>query len=177
MKLLIASDIHCHVKATRQLIEKFNEEGCDRILLLGDILYCHDFGEDEDECDRDGVISLLNSYADKITMVRGNCDTDRDLESLFFTVYASHNIFKLDGITVFASHGHRYSPLTPPTLSDGTVMLGGHTHRYAIARLKNGIIYINPGAMDPASESYAIYENRSFKIKDFSGNTLAEITL
>lgn len=176
MKLLIASDIHAHASALKQLLEKFNEEKCDRILLLGDILYCH--GDDDSYgYDRQGVINLLNSYADKITMVRGNCDTEYDLSQLFFTVFENHTEFKLDGINVFASHGHRHSPLTPPPLPDGAVMLGGHTHQYAAVRLSSGIVYINPGAMDAGSESYAVYENRSFRIKDFSGNVLAEITL
>ena len=39
MKYLIASDLHGSAKYTEQLLEAFNREGADRLLLLGDLLY------------------------------------------------------------------------------------------------------------------------------------------
>ncbi|MBQ1935735.1 MAG: metallophosphoesterase family protein, partial [Clostridia bacterium] len=36
MKYLIASDIHGSASACRKLLERFSEEGADRILLLGE---------------------------------------------------------------------------------------------------------------------------------------------
>ena len=39
MKLMIASDIHGSARYCRELLEAFDREGADRLLLLGDILY------------------------------------------------------------------------------------------------------------------------------------------
>ena len=39
MKLLIASDIHGAADCCRSLLDAWDREGADRLLLLGDILY------------------------------------------------------------------------------------------------------------------------------------------
>ena len=39
MKFMIASDLHGSAYYTRQLLDCFQREGADRLLLLGDILY------------------------------------------------------------------------------------------------------------------------------------------
>ena len=39
MKLLIASDIHGAAGYCRQLLDAWDREGADRLLLLGDVLY------------------------------------------------------------------------------------------------------------------------------------------
>lgn len=181
MKLLIASDLHGDLECCEALIEKFNEEACDRILFLGDILYHGPRNDLPSGYNPKGVIALLNSYAEKITSVRGNCEAEVDEMVLDFPVLADYAIFNLDGITVFASHGHHYSPENPPKLEAGAVMLGGHTHLYGIISFGNGNLYLNPGSVSIPKggnpKSYMIYENRSFTVKDFSGNILTDIKL
>lgn len=39
MKWMIASDLHGSAKYCRQMVEAFEREGADRLLLLGDLLY------------------------------------------------------------------------------------------------------------------------------------------
>ena len=39
MKLMIASDIHGSAHYCRQLLERFQEEAPDQLVLLGDLLY------------------------------------------------------------------------------------------------------------------------------------------
>ena len=39
MKLLIGSDIHGDLDGAKRLIAAYEEEKCDKLLLLGDILY------------------------------------------------------------------------------------------------------------------------------------------
>lgn len=181
MKLLIASDLHGDLASCEALIERFNGEGCDRILFLGDILYHGPRNNLPHSYNPKGVISLLNSYADKITSVRGNCDAEVDEMVLDFPVLADYALLTLDGITVFASHGHHYSPDMPPPLSEGAVMLGGHTHLYGISEFGKENIYLNPGSVSIPKggnpKTYMIYENRSFTIKDFSENVLARVTV
>ena len=181
MKFLIASDLHGDLASCEALIEKFNSEGCERILFLGDILYHGPRNDLPHSYNPKGVIALLNSYADKITSVRGNCDAEVDEMVLDFPVLADYALLSLDGITVFASHGHHYNTDTPPKLSLGDVMLGGHTHLYGIKEFGNKNLYINPGSVSLPKggnpKTYMIYENRSFIIKDFSENVLARITV
>lgn len=181
MKLLIASDLHGDLSSCEALIEKFNEEGCERILFLGDILYHGPRNDLPNTYNPKGVISLLNSYADKITSVRGNCDAEVDEMVLDFPTLADYAIFSLNGITVFASHGHHYSTETPPKLEAGAVMLGGHTHLYGKKEFGNQNLYLNPGSVSIPKggnpKTYMIYENRRFTVKDFSGNILVDIKL
>ena len=181
MRLLIASDLHGDLASCEALIEKFNSEGCDRILLLGDILYHGPRNDLPHTYAPKGVIALLNSYAEKITSVRGNCDAEVDEMVLDFPVLADYALLSLDGITVFASHGHHHTPDAPPPLPAGAVMLGGHTHLYGIRRFGKENIYLNPGSVSIPKggnpKSYAVYEDRCFTVKDFSGNILEKITL
>ena len=178
MKLLIASDLHGDLSSCEALIKKFHDEGCDRILLLGDILYHGPRNDLPESYKPKEVITLLNSYADKITSVRGNCDAEVDEMVLDFPVLADYAMLALDGITVFASHGHHYTPDAPPKLNAGAVMLGGHTHLYGIQKFGDGNVYLNPGSVSIPKggnpKSYMIYENLSFIIKDFEGKILAE---
>ncbi len=181
MKLLIASDLHGDLVSCEALIEKFHENSCDRILFLGDILYHGPRNDLPKTYNPKGVIALLNSYAEKITSVRGNCDAEVDEMVLDFPVLADYAVFNLDGMTVFASHGHHYSPDTPPKLSEGEIMLGGHTHLYGVKDFGNKNLYLNPGSVSIPKggnpKTYMIYENRSFIIKDFFGNILTEVKL
>ena len=39
MKWMIASDLHGSALYTGELLERFRQEGADRLLLLGDLLY------------------------------------------------------------------------------------------------------------------------------------------
>ena len=39
MKLMIASDLHGSAAYTRRLLELYRDTGCQRLVLLGDLLY------------------------------------------------------------------------------------------------------------------------------------------
>ena len=66
MKLLIASDIHGDIESAKVLIEAFEREGCDKILLLGDVLYHGPRNDLPGRYAPKEVIALLNEYKDKI---------------------------------------------------------------------------------------------------------------
>ena len=82
MKWLIASDLHGSVTWCKKLLEAYDREGAQRLLLLGDIL------NHGDAADADAVAALLNPLADSILAVRGNCDTPRDEARLAFPITA-----------------------------------------------------------------------------------------
>ena len=128
MKLLIASDIHGDIDSAKQIISIFKNEGCDKLLLLGDILYHGPRNDLPLGYDPKSVITLLNENRNIILAVRGNCDTEVDQMVLDFPILSDYCCLYLDGLTVFATHGHKFNATTPPPLTKGDILLNGHTH-------------------------------------------------
>lgn len=178
MKLLICSDIHGDAKCTEKVLSAFVAEGADKIVILGDILYHGPRNDLPENYAPKRVIELLNGYRDKILAVRGNCDTEVDQMVLSFPVLADYAILSLDGLTVYATHGHVYNTSNPPPLCTGDILLHGHTHVRCITPFGDNNTYINPGSVTLPKENnpktYMVYENRNFKIKGFDGNIVLE---
>ena len=78
MKWMIASDIHGSEYYCRKLLEAYEREQADRLLLLGDILYHGPRNDLPKGYQPKKVIELLNRYKQDILCVRGNCDTEVD---------------------------------------------------------------------------------------------------
>ena len=173
MKLLIASDIHGDLDSAEKVIDAFEREGCDKLLLLGDILYHGPRNDLPPTYAPKAVIALLNGYKDKIIAVRGNCDTEVDQMVLEFPVLADYAYVFCDGLSIFATHGHHHNTATPPPLAEGTILLHGHTHVLKCEEFGRGNWYINPGSIALPKENnprtYAVYENRSFTVKGIDG--------
>ena len=176
MKLLICSDIHGDFEAANFVVDKFREEGFDKILILGDILYHGPRNDLPKGYAPKKVIELLNSVKNNILAVRGNCDTEVDQMVLDFPILADYAVLALDGLTVFATHGHNHNTATPPPLCEGDILLHGHTHVLKCEGFGKENWYINPGSAAIPKEgnpkTYMIYEDRSFTVMDFSGNVI-----
>ena len=176
MKLLIASDIHGDFESAEIVINKFNEEKCDKILLLGDILYHGPRNDLPATYAPKKVIALLNENKDKILNVRGNCDTEVDQMVLEFPILADYALLSLDGLTVFATHGHHHNTQTPPPMTKGDILLHGHTHVLKCEGFSNENTYLNPGSVALPKggnpRSYMIYEGGTFTCVDLEGNTI-----
>lgn len=175
MKLFIASDIHGSEYYCRKMVDAYKAEKADRMLLLGDILY-HGPRNDLPKCYNPKlVIEILNEFKDDILCVRGNCDTEVDQMVLNFPVLADYAILYVNGITIYATHGHKYNCEVLPPIKQGDVLLCGHTHIPA-CELKDFYTYINPGSVSiPKQNShhgYMILEKNIFKWIDFDGNVL-----
>ena len=93
MKLFIASDIHGSAFFAKKMIDAFEKEKCDKILLLGDILYHGPRNDLPKEYNPKQVIDLLNNYASIITSVRGNCDGEVDQMVLKFPILSDYSVF------------------------------------------------------------------------------------
>ena len=89
------------------------------------------------------VIEILNSLADKIIAVRGNCDTEVDQMVLDFPMLCDYSLITDNGVRMYVTHGHQTTPLK--LLSDD-VMISGHTHILSILQ-KDNITYLNPGSV------------------------------
>lgn len=95
MRWLAASDIHGSATACRRVLEAFEREKAEGLLLLGDILYHGPRnplpeGHDPKEC-----IRLLNEYRNHIAAVRGNCEAAVDQMVLQFPVLAEYMLLRL----------------------------------------------------------------------------------
>lgn len=178
MKLLIASDIHGDINAASLVIDAFKKEKCDKILLLGDLLYFGPRNTLTENYNPQAVISLLNENRDNILCVRGNCDAEVDQMVLSFPILADYCYLSLDGLSVYATHGHIHNTDNPPPLRKGEILLHGHTHVQKFIEFGDENYYINPGSTTYPKENnpktYMIYENRSFTLKDFEGNIIFE---
>ena len=177
MKLLIASDIHGDAVCCRQMLDAAKRENTDKILILGDILYHGPRNDLPAGYAPKEVIEMLNGIADKLLCVRGNCDTEVDQMVLSFPVL-SDTAFVYDAendLTLYMSHGHKYSPDALPPLPKGSVFLSGHTHVLGFWD-KDGIICHNPGSVSlPKNnnpKTYSVYENRKITIKTLDGETI-----
>ena len=181
MKLLICSDIHGSLKGARAVTDAFEREGCDKILALGDLLYHGPRNDLPEEYNPKAVISLLNSYKDKILAVRGNCDTEVDQMVLEFPILADYAYLNIDGKVIFATHGHKFGKDNPPPLNKGEALLCGHTHIAVAERLGEDNLYLNPGSVSiPKCEygpTYAVLENARFTLKRLDGRAIFTINL
>ena len=174
MKLLIASDIHGDLESAEAVLSAYERESADKILLLGDLLYHGPRNDLPKTYAPKAVISLLNSNKEKILAVRGNCDTEVDQMVLEFPILADYAYLALDGLSVFATHGHHHNTDAPPALGHGDILLHGHTHVLKCMEFGNGNCYLNPGSIALPKEgnprTYMVYENRTFTVKDLEGN-------
>ena len=172
MKLLIASDIHGSARCCAQLLEAVARERPDRILLLGDLLYHGPRNALPEEYDCPRTYDMLNSLKERIVAVRGNCDCEVDQMVLEFPVLADYALLEVDGVTLYATHGHLWNESCPPPMKEGTVLLNGHTHVPA-CNVHGNYVYMNPGSVSIPKEnsphSYMTLEGGVFEWKDLRG--------
>lgn len=177
MKIMIASDIHGSAFYCRKMLEAFEREGAEKLLLLGDILYHGPRNDLPKEYAPKEVIAMLNPMADKLLCVRGNCDTEVDQMVLDFPVLAEYAILYVGKTMIFATHGHNFSPANPPKLRKGEILLNGHTHVPAFED-KGNFIYVNPGSVSIPKENsehgYIILEENTLTWKNLDGEVYME---
>ncbi|MGN1133439.1 MAG: phosphodiesterase [Oscillospiraceae bacterium] len=165
MKVMIASDIHGSAYYCKKMLDAFDEQKADKLILLGDILYHGPRNDLPKEYNPKEVIAMLNPLKNKLLCVRGNCDTEVDQMVLDFPVLAEYALLYIDGLTIFATHGHKFNCDKLPPLNKGDILLHGHTHIPVIEN-KGDYTYINPGSVsipkNNSDHSYMILENGEF---------------
>ncbi len=173
MKWIIASDIHGSEYYCRKLLEAYQRERGDRLLLLGDILYHGPRNDLTLQYNTKTVAEMLNSKKEQIICVRGNCDSEVDQMVLEFPIMSDYVLLAEGSSTIFATHGHIYNPHHLPPLYKGDILLNGHTHIPDCIEYEN-YVYMNPGSVSlPKADSwhgYIVMENGEFLWKDLSGN-------
>ena len=179
MKLMFISDIHGSYKYAKKALEIYEEEKAEKLVILGDILYHGPRNDLPDGYDPKKVIKLLNSYKNKIIAVRGNCDAEVDQMVLEFPIRADYATIDIDNHHFFLTHGHLFDENNLPNLNRGDIFVYGHIHRQ-VAKNENGIYIINPSSISLPKEgnnSYGIYNDNEFLIKEFDGRIVKSIRL
>ncbi len=168
MKLMIASDLHGSAYYCKKLVEAYHAEQPNKLLLLGDLLYHGPRNDLPRDYAPKEVIEMLNPLASKLLCVRGNCEAEVDQMVLDFPVMADYAYLSIDGVTVYATHGHLCGEKNPPPLQRGELLLCGHTHIPAFVPYDH-YIYVNPGSLSIPKENsehgYLLLENRTLTWK------------
>ncbi|MFV0394830.1 MAG: phosphodiesterase [Coprobacillaceae bacterium] len=179
MKVMFISDIHGSYTWLEKAMNIYKKEDFEKLIILGDILYHGPRNPLPDGYDCQKVAKLLNGYENEIIAVRGNCDAEVDQMVLTFDVMQNNKEITLDGHHFFLTHGHHINEEAMPKLNKGDILAYGHFHK-PIAKKENGIYIINPSSISLPKEginSYGVYENNMFSIKDFNGEIVAKIEL
>ena len=128
MKLMFASDLHGSAYYGRKMLEIYEKSGASQLIFLGDILYHGPRNDLPREYAPKEVIAMLNPLKNQILSVRGNCDTEVDQMVLEFPILADYGFLMVDGIRIYATHGHIFNENHLPPVQDGDVLIHGHTH-------------------------------------------------
>lgn len=179
MKLFIVSDIHGSLEDLKKVLELFEKEKADKLVLLGDLLYHGPRNPLPEGYNPKEVAILLNSYKNKIIAVRGNCDAEVDQMVLDFPMRADYSELFIDNHRFFITHGHLFNEDHMPLLNKGDILMYGHFHK-PIAKKENDIVIFNPSSISLPKEgekSFGIYENHELKIVSLENKCIKSIIL
>lgn len=176
MKYLIISDIHGSYKYLKLAFKAFLDFKCDKIIILGDILYHGPRNDLPIEYNPKECIKLLNENVGLIEAIGGNCDAEVDQMVLDFKIDRPH-FTNINGIDVYITHGHHLEEVP----QNAEIILYGHSHISKIIN-EDSKIFINPGSISiPKGDkinSFAIVDDENnLKIYDFNYNVKDEIKL
>ena len=122
MKYIIASDIHGSYDWCEKLLQAFEKEKADKLILLGDLLYHGARNDLPQGYDTKKVFAALNTYKDKIVAIRGNCDSEVDQMVLDFLCLADYALLEEPDRTLFLTHGHLFNKQNPPLLKERDIL-------------------------------------------------------
>ena len=167
MRFLIASDIHGSAQWCRRLMGEIEREAPDQVILLGDLLYHGPRNPLPEGHGPAEVAAMLNSVAERVVAVRGNCDAEVDQWMLDFPCMADYALV-LDGTRrLWCTHGHVWGPDNLPKLAPGTAVLTGHTH-VQVNREEGPLRFVNPGSVALPKDGvhgYAMYVDGAFELR------------
>lgn len=173
MKILIASDIHGSRYYAQKLAERFAAEGAEQLILLGDIYNHGPRNPLPKDYDPMGVASVLNALVSKLTVVKGNCDSDVDTMISDFE-FVSEAVLTDGGKKIFLQHGDRFNIDALPK-NCGDAFFYGHYHTGFIER-KGGVLVANCGSVSlpkgGTPRSYILLDNGTVILKELNGKEI-----
>ena len=172
---MFASDIHGSAYYCRKMLERFEKEQPEKLILLGDLLYHGPRNDLPKEYAPKEVIGMLNGIKKELLCVRGNCEAEVDQMVLEFPVLADYMVMFEAGHMFFITHGHLFNKEKVPMLKSGDILIHGHTHIQAMEDCGD-FFYINPGSVSiPKAgnqHSYMMYEDGTFTIRNLQGEDI-----
>lgn len=169
MNILIASDIHGSRGASDKLVSLDSFYNFDRIILLGDINYSGARNIPPIDYYPIDVCKNLSLLKDKLTIIRGNCDSRVD-EFVLGIRFEDKIEEKINGHRFILTHGDLFTE-NDFTYNKGDVYMYGHTHIYKLEN-HEGHFEINPGSTTLPKggneASYMIYNLEEDKITLFT---------
>ncbi|BCS84345.1 MULTISPECIES: phosphodiesterase [Prevotella] len=179
MKYLLISDIHGSLPALKEALKLFDSQHCDMICIMGDILNYGPRNEIPEGIDPKGIAECLNSMADKIIAVRGNCDSEVDQMLLDFPIMSDYAMIVDEGHKLFLTHGHIYNKENLPK-GNFDAIIYGHTHLWELCKISStticntGSVTFPKGGNPP---TLAIYENGTIKIFHLNGKLIKQFAI
>lgn len=175
MKILIASDIHGSAHFAEKLKERFNAEGAEKLILLGDIYNHGPRNPFPEEYAPQKVADILNSVKDNLIVVKGNCDSDVDTLISEFD-FVDNTVIISGDKTVFCTHGHVYNKDNLP-LTRFDAVIYGHFHTGFIERVGD-IVVANAGSVslpkNGTPHSYIMLDGNVITLKTLEGDIIKE---
>lgn len=175
MKILFISDIHGIIQNLDRI--KYLEEKCnfDKIVNLGDIYNCSSLIKNLLTVNPTVVKNFLNKFKSKLLTLKGNCDSNNDLEISALPKCKNIAVINVDNLNIYCTHGDYYNIDRNSQFNAGGVLIYGHFHIPYIKK-KNNMTYVCVGSVslprDKYGPTYAIYENRKITIYSLIDNSI-----
>ena len=171
MKVLVISDIHGASEKLKMVLDFATNENIDKIIVLGDIFnnyYELTVASKE-------ISTLFWQHANKLIMVRGNCDSTYD-QTLLPVGLLDHYETVINGLRCYFHHGH----LRTNYNSSIKLYANGHTHVNKID-VNDNVIYLNPGSIgrprDYSIGTFSVITKKAITIFDLNLNVINEYKL
>lgn len=169
MKYMIISDIHGDIYKLNTVLDIYNKEKCNKLIVLGDLF---NYGIDLNKND---IINRLNLMKENIIYVRGNCDIN--VVKLEFDTSYSKDI-NINNKAVLLTHGHLYT--TEYLLgSNYDIIISGHTHVPLIEKIHNKL-FLNPGSISRSrsgENSFMIIHDNIITIRNLENSLIMDYTV
>lgn len=176
MKYLILSDIHGSLPRLRQVMDFYESNGYDLLVILGDILNYGPRNGVPDGLDAPGIAALLNMHTDHIVAIRGNCDSEVDQMLLDFPCMGDYALLVVEGKRIFLTHGHRFNDGNLPKGIDA--FFQGHTHLHKLERAGD-VLVLNTGSItfpkNGNEPTFATIDGTVVRLRRLDGSVLKEM--
>jgi len=163
-KYLIITDIHGSYKYLEMALVKFEQYKCDKILILGDILYHGPRNDLPEGYEPKKVFAKLNELKDKILAIHGNCDAEIDEMVLDFPLFPEA-IITLGNKEFLLTHGDHLDEVEYA----GNILCGHH-HKSVI---EDDIYYLGSTSIPKdGHHAYMIAKDFALSCFDLMDDTL-----
>lgn len=178
MKYLIASDLHGSQFYAEKIVEIFNKEKADKLILLGDIYNHGPRNPLPENYSPMQVAKILNDIKDRLIVIKGNCDSQVDTMISDFD-FVEDLCLVSENKTLFLTHGHVYNKDNlPKTKFDAVVY--GHFHTGFIEKQGETVV-ANAGSLslpkNNTPNSYLLLDGATLILKELNGKVIKEQTL